>query len=97
MVNVKEWTSLSMPELLTMASCRKDWNRMSAESSIMFPRGFNQIKLPAVACDLIVAALVIIVVIIPDPIAVVFLLVINIIAVVAFVLLITIVSMFTLM
>ena len=32
--NIKEWTSLSMPELLTMA-CRKDWKRMTAESSVI--------------------------------------------------------------
>ena len=33
MDNVKEWTSLPMPELITRASCRKDWKRVSAESS----------------------------------------------------------------
>ena len=33
--NIKEWTSLSMPEPLTMASCRKDWKRISGESSVM--------------------------------------------------------------
>ena len=27
-----EWTSLPMPELLTMASCRKQWKRICAES-----------------------------------------------------------------
>ena len=33
---VKEWTSLSMPELLTMASRKKkDWKRISAESSVV--------------------------------------------------------------
>ena len=37
MDNVKEWTSLPMPELLTMASCRKVWKRISAESSLMCP------------------------------------------------------------
>ena len=31
MDNMKEWTSLPMPELLTMAFRRKDWNRISAE------------------------------------------------------------------
>ncbi len=35
MDNIKEWTSLPMPELLTRASCRKDWKRISAESSLM--------------------------------------------------------------
>ena len=38
MNNIKEWTSLSMPELLTRACCRKDWKRISAESSLMSPR-----------------------------------------------------------
>ena len=33
--NIKEWTFLPMPELLTMASCRKGWKRISAESSLM--------------------------------------------------------------
>ena len=33
----QEWTSLLMPELLTMASCRKDWKRISAESFLMPP------------------------------------------------------------
>ena len=40
--NVKAWTSLPMPELLTMVSCMKDWKRDSAESSLMFPRGIYQ-------------------------------------------------------
>ena len=35
MDNIKEWTSLPMPELLTRASSRKDWNRTSVESSLM--------------------------------------------------------------
>ena len=33
---VKEWTFLPMPELLSRAACRKDWTRISAESSLMF-------------------------------------------------------------
>ena len=37
MDNIKEWTSLPMPELLTGACCRKDWKRTSAESSFVFP------------------------------------------------------------
>ena len=37
MDNIKEWTSLYMPELLTTASCRKDWKRISAESLLMSP------------------------------------------------------------
>ena len=36
MDNVKEWTFLPMPELLSRAACRKDWTRISAESSLMF-------------------------------------------------------------
>ena len=35
MDNINERTSLPMPELHTRASCRKDWNRVSAESSLM--------------------------------------------------------------
>ena len=38
----REWTSLPMSELLTMASCRKDWKRISAESSVMSPRRLNR-------------------------------------------------------
>ena len=34
---IKEWTSLPMPELLTRASCTKDWKRFCAESSLMPP------------------------------------------------------------
>ena len=34
--NVRELTSLPMLELLTMASHRNDWKRISAESSAMF-------------------------------------------------------------
>ena len=37
MENNKEWTSLPMPELLTRASCRKDWRGISAELSLMPP------------------------------------------------------------
>ena len=37
MDNVKEWTSLPMPELLTRTSCKKDWTRTSAESTLMPP------------------------------------------------------------
>ena len=37
MDNIKEWTFLSKLELLTRASCRKDWNRISAELSLMSP------------------------------------------------------------
>ena len=37
MDNIKEWTQLPMPELLTRASCRKDWKRIFVESSSMSP------------------------------------------------------------
>ena len=37
MDNIKEWASLPMPELLIGASCRKDWKRISAESSLVSP------------------------------------------------------------
>ncbi|HIB84989.1 MAG TPA: hypothetical protein EYO59_10465 [Chromatiaceae bacterium] len=33
----KSWTYLPMLELLTRASCRKDWKRISVESSLVFP------------------------------------------------------------
>ena len=42
MDNIKEWTSLPMPGLLTRASCRKDWKRIFAESSLMSPRQPNR-------------------------------------------------------
>ena len=38
----KSGTSKSMPGLLTRASCRKDWKRISAESSVMTPRRPNR-------------------------------------------------------
>ena len=34
---IKEWTTLPIPELLTRASSRKDWKRISAESSPTLP------------------------------------------------------------
>ena len=34
----KEWTCLPVPELITTAFLRKDWKRISAESSLMSPR-----------------------------------------------------------
>ena len=37
MDNIKEWTFLPRLELLTRASCRKKWKRISAESSFMPP------------------------------------------------------------
>ena len=37
MDNIKEWISLDMPEQLTMAFCREDWLRISAESSLVSP------------------------------------------------------------
>ena len=33
----QEWTSLPMPELLTWASCRKDWKKISTEWAFMPP------------------------------------------------------------
>ena len=42
MDNIKDWTSLPMPELLTTASCRKDWKRISAESPLVSPRRPNR-------------------------------------------------------
>ena len=36
-MDIKEWTSLSMPELLTRAACGKGWRGVSAESSFMAP------------------------------------------------------------
>ena len=44
MDNILEWTTLFMPELLTMASCRKDWKRISAESSLMSPLTTQSVK-----------------------------------------------------
>ena len=44
MDNVKEWTFPPVPELLTGAFCRKDWKRISAESSLMSPRRPNRLK-----------------------------------------------------
>ena len=35
--NVKQLTSLPMPEVLMMASCKKDWKRISVESSLVYP------------------------------------------------------------
>ena len=42
--SIKEWTSLPVPELLTRASCRKDWERISAESSLMVPATTQSVK-----------------------------------------------------
>ena len=42
MDNIKKWTSLPMLELLTMASCRKDWKRITAESSFPLDELFGQ-------------------------------------------------------
>ena len=38
MDNINEWTSLPMTEVLTRVSCRKDWKRISPESSLMSPQ-----------------------------------------------------------
>ena len=42
MDSIKEWISLSMPELLTRASCRKDLTSISTESSLMSHRQPNR-------------------------------------------------------
>ena len=42
MDNIIEWRCLPMPELLTKTSCRKDWKRISAESSLVSPRRPNR-------------------------------------------------------
>ena len=39
-----EWTSLSVSETLSTASRRKDWTRISAESSTVSPRQTNRSK-----------------------------------------------------
>ena len=44
MNKIKERTSMLMPELPTKASCRKDWKRMSAESSFMSPQQPSRLK-----------------------------------------------------
>ena len=45
--NTKEWTSLPVPELLTRPSCRKDWKKISAESTLMSPRPVSYTHLRA--------------------------------------------------
>ena len=35
--NIKKWTALSVPELLTMAFHTKDWKSIFAESSLKYP------------------------------------------------------------
>ena len=45
MDNIKEWSIfLPTPELLARASCRKDWKRISAESSVMSPPTTQSVK-----------------------------------------------------
>ena len=44
MDSMKEWTSLPVPELLTKASRRKDWKRISAESTLMPPLTTQLVK-----------------------------------------------------
>ena len=44
MDNIREWPCLPMPELLTRASCRKDWKRVSAESFFMTPLMTRSVK-----------------------------------------------------
>ena len=45
MGKIKEWASLPMPELLKMASRRKDWKRISAEASLK-PVSYTHLTLP---------------------------------------------------
>ena len=42
MGNIKEWISLPMPDLPTRASCKKDWKRIPAESSLQSVRRPNR-------------------------------------------------------
>ena len=42
MDNTREWTSLPMQVLLTLAYCRKHWKRISADWSVMSPRRPNR-------------------------------------------------------
>ena len=42
MDNIKEWTSLPMSEVITVASSRQGWKRTSAESAVMSPWQPNQ-------------------------------------------------------
>ena len=44
MDDIKEWTSLFMPDLLTRASCTRDRMRISAESSLMPPPTTQSVK-----------------------------------------------------
>ena len=44
LLNIKEWTSLPMPELLTRVSFGKDGKRNSAESFFMFPPTTQSVK-----------------------------------------------------
>ena len=45
--NIKEWTFLPMPELLTRAYCRKDWKRITAESPWRPSRSRDWVDSPA--------------------------------------------------
>ena len=42
MDDVKERTSLPMPQLLTVASHRNDWKRIAAEPSLISPRRLSE-------------------------------------------------------
>ena len=50
MDNIKEWTYMPAPELLTWVACRKDWKRTSAELSLVslwqpsWPRGWFDLE-----------------------------------------------------
>ena len=44
MDNVKKWTPLATPELLTVVPCRKDWKRISAEYVSHVPPTIQSVK-----------------------------------------------------
>ena len=50
MDNIIEWTSLPMSELLTRVSCKKDWEMIYAESSLMSPRRPNRSRIWTELC-----------------------------------------------
>ena len=41
-MDIKKWTSLRMPGLLTSAPCTKDWKKLTAESSLVSSRWLKQ-------------------------------------------------------
>ena len=55
MDGIKEWTSLPMPELVTVVSCRKVWKRISAKLTVMsssqLDRSRNWTELSVYTCN----------------------------------------------